>query len=231
MVIQDQTNDFKKSLTSFRTIVNWCDNTDMNLFECCIYNRRATPGNWWTKRFSVDHEYIPIFLKGKKPRYFNKKHMMIRNKSHGKSKKSSSRATDGTLIPMTLVENDKMCCGTVMKYNTSARESKAMKDWYIKKKHPASFPNKLARDFITCFCSGSGIVLDPMCGSGTTCVEAEKSNRRWIGIEISEEYCDIVIERLQQKVNLSPDNKNKRVLAGFGLTKTKNRLTAKRRIK
>jgi hypothetical protein len=65
MVIQDSTKDFAKSLTSFRTIVDWCDNIGFRLFECNIYNRQGTEGAWWKQRFRVDHEYMPIFLKGK----------------------------------------------------------------------------------------------------------------------------------------------------------------------
>lgn len=41
------------------------------------------------------------------------------------------------------------------------------------------------------------IVLDPFNGSGTSCVAAETLNRRWIGIELSENYCKIARERIQ----------------------------------
>ena len=41
------------------------------------------------------------------------------------------------------------------------------------------------------------IVLDPFIGSGTTAVAAERLNRRWIGIEISEEYCEIAKRRIE----------------------------------
>jgi len=41
-----------------------------------------------------------------------------------------------------------------------------------------------------------GIVLDPFCGAGTTCVVAKKLGRRFIGIEINEKYCEMARERL-----------------------------------
>jgi len=42
----------------------------------------------------------------------------------------------------------------------------------------------------------SGIVLDPFMGSGTVAVVAERLNRRWIGIEINPEYCEIAKRRI-----------------------------------
>ena len=44
------------------------------------------------------------------------------------------------------------------------------------------------------------VILDPFLGSGTTAVCAKKLNRRFIGIEISEKYCQIAVERLRQSV-------------------------------
>jgi len=45
------------------------------------------------------------------------------------------------------------------------------------------------------------IVLDPFCGSGTSLVAAEVSGRRWIGIELSPNYCEVSRERVQHFVD------------------------------
>ena len=51
------------------------------------------------------------------------------------------------------------------------------------------------------------IILDPFNGSGTSCVAAEILNRRWIGIELSENYAKIARERIQSFVNLKLQQK------------------------
>ena len=73
--------------------------------------------------------------------------------------------------------------------------------WSISKKpfkglHFAPFPPDIPEICIKAGCPDGGIVLDPFMGSGTTAVVAEKLNRRWIGIEINEEYCKIAKQRI-----------------------------------
>ena len=60
--------------------------------------------------------------------------------------------------------------------------------------HPAPFPVELA---LQCISSAQAkIVLDPFLGSGTTAIAAQRSNRQWIGIDISEEYCELARQRI-----------------------------------
>ena len=195
MVIQDSTKDFAKSLTSFRTIVDWCDNIGFRLFECNIYNRQGTEGAWWKKRFRVDHEYMPIFLKGKRPQYFDKENIKIPSKHGGKVMTGANiRTKSGRTGSRKVKINPTKCPGTVMTFgNTCGGESK------LKSQHPAVFPNMLAYDMIECFCPQDGIVLDPFNGSGTTTLAAKCLGRKYIGIDISEEYNNIAIQRLHEE--------------------------------
>ena len=65
------------------------------------------------------------------------------------------------------------------------------------KGHPAPFPCALARDHINSWTNEGDIVLDPMNGSGTTCISALKLNRQFIGIDISKKYCTLARNRIK----------------------------------
>jgi len=62
--------------------------------------------------------------------------------------------------------------------------------------HPAQFPCLLAEQVIAMLCPTNGTVLDPFVGSGTTCLAAKRLGRKYIGIDLSSEYCQISINRL-----------------------------------
>jgi site-specific DNA-methyltransferase (adenine-specific) len=192
MVIQDQTIDGHKTLTSFKTIIDWCDNIGFGLFECNIYKKQGKDGAWFTKRFRVDHEYIPIFIKGKRPNYFNKESVKIPSKHGGKTLTGgANREKDGTTKKSQKFEiNLLKCPGTIWDYSNGGDKNR------VKRQHPATFPDKIPYDFIQVFTKENDIILDPMVGSGSTCIAAKKLNRQYVGIDISQEYCDIANNRL-----------------------------------
>lgn len=61
--------------------------------------------------------------------------------------------------------------------------------------HPAPFPVSLIERIIRS--TNAQLVLDPFIGSGTTAVAAKKLGRKYIGIEISPEYCKMAEERIK----------------------------------
>lgn len=69
------------------------------------------------------------------------------------------------------------------------------KDKFIHK-HPAIFPEQLAADHITTWSNEGDLVADFFCGSGTTCKMAKLLKRNYIGVDISEEYCQMAEQRL-----------------------------------
>lgn len=66
--------------------------------------------------------------------------------------------------------------------------------------HPAMFPEALARDHILSWSNEGDVVLDPFSGSGTTAKMAKKLGRKYIGIEVNKDYCEIAAKRLEQGV-------------------------------
>ena len=66
------------------------------------------------------------------------------------------------------------------------------------KSHSAAFPEGLPAWFIKLFTKTDDIVLDPFLGSGTTAVAAAKLQRKFIGIEIKSDYCELARNALQE---------------------------------
>jgi len=56
---------------------------------------------------------------------------------------------------------------------------------------------KELKRLIEYYTNPNDLILDPFCGSGTTCVAAKMLGCRYIGIDISEEYCEIARQRLK----------------------------------
>ena len=67
--------------------------------------------------------------------------------------------------------------------------------------HPTQKPEELLRKFILAASNTADIILDPFSGSGTTLVVAEQLGRQWIGCDISEEYNQWAIERIDNVKN------------------------------
>ncbi len=65
--------------------------------------------------------------------------------------------------------------------------------------HPAMFPEELVTRLLKLFSYQDDIVLDPFNGVGTTTLIAHKLERRYIGIDISKEYCNTAEKRLKNE--------------------------------
>ena len=62
--------------------------------------------------------------------------------------------------------------------------------------HPAPFPEELPYRLIQLYTFEGDVVLDPFCGSGTTCVVALKTGRHFVGFDINEEYVNLAKDRI-----------------------------------
>jgi DNA modification methylase len=65
-------------------------------------------------------------------------------------------------------------------------------DAFARSNHPATFPVALPAHAIACW---PGIAYEPFCGSGTTLIAAEQLGRTCYGMEISPQYCDVIVKR------------------------------------
>lgn len=64
-------------------------------------------------------------------------------------------------------------------------------------KHPAVYPKYICKQIIKLLTKEGDVVLDPFVGSGTTCLVAKELNRKYIGIDIEQEYVAYANERLE----------------------------------
>lgn len=65
--------------------------------------------------------------------------------------------------------------------------------------HPAMFPEELVERALKLFTYQDDLVLDPFNGAGTTTLVARRLQRRFVGIDISPEYCATARERLENR--------------------------------
>lgn len=94
------------------------------------------------------------------------------------------------------------------------RKGEIVQQWGERKKKPwfndkREMPQKVIKEGIyetvgwsDCGCNAgfeAGIVLDPMCGSGTTLIVAQKLGRKWIGIDINRDYVEMAKARLRKE--------------------------------
>ena len=62
--------------------------------------------------------------------------------------------------------------------------------------HPAPFPVELAERVVALYSYVGDVVLDPFCGSGSTCVAARRRGRHFVGYDVVPAYCELAMRRL-----------------------------------
>jgi len=194
-VVNDAVIDGSKTGTSFKQALYFKD-LGLNLHDTMIYGKKGIPYPSIVRYYQV-FDYMFILSKNS-PKTFNpikdRKNLWAGVKAHwGKPR---WRQKDGS---MKEVKDSHIIPEYSMRTNIyfySIGKGNSTKD-EIAYKHPAIFPEKLAKDQILSWSNEGDVVLDPMCGSGTTLKMASKTNRKWIGIDISEEYCEISRQRLE----------------------------------
>ena len=194
-VVGDETKNFSESLTSFRQAIFFHDVCGFNLLDTMIYEKNGGPSPYpGLRRYSPWFEYMFVFSKGK-PKVFNPIKDKELKGAEGKiNSGNTARQKDGTTKSSgSYIQKKYGIRHNVWKYQVGKGKDTSNKDALI---HPARFPEKLAHDHIISWSNLGDLVLDPMCGSGTTLVEAKKTGRNFIGIDISKDYCVVSKKRI-----------------------------------
>jgi len=67
-----------------------------------------------------------------------------------------------------------------------------------RKQHPTEKPTELLEKYIRNSSKPGDIVMDPFMGAGSTCIASRNTGRRYIGLEIDEQYFEIAEKRLKE---------------------------------
>lgn len=193
-VCGDATIDGSETGTSFRQALFFKDVCGLKLHDTMIYEKSAfaNPSN---NRYHQAFEYMFVFSKGK-PKTFNPLKDRACNpiSNYGMQR----RQRDGSMSHPG--DRSRIEVGSYgMRFNIwryVTGKGNVTKD-EVAYEHPALFPEKLAEDHIHTWSNEGEIVLDPMCGSGTTCKMAAKLGRHFIGIDVSPRYVEITKQRVK----------------------------------
>jgi site-specific DNA-methyltransferase (adenine-specific) len=190
-IISDATINGSETGSSFKQALYFME-CGFNLHDTMIFRKKNPIPQIYRKRYNNEFEYMFVFSKGvvktHNPLMIDCLHAGL--ELNGTTYKNYSKNDQIRKKMANPVKNQKIK-GNIWDYvvgkNKEDQEAKG---------HPAPFPCKLAEDHILSWTNEGDLVVDPMCGSGTTCKVAQAQNRRFIGIDISEEYCAIARSRL-----------------------------------
>jgi DNA modification methylase len=192
--VNDETKAGDETGTSFRQALHF-KNIGLRLHDTMIWNKGCFTGvGSTTVRYGPSLEYMFVFSNGK-PQVFNA--IKDRKNIHAgcDNRASSVREIDGTIRPQESLGRKIGEYGIRFNvWDMSPEMSNANRF------HPGQMPEALARDHILSWSNEGDIVLDPFSGSGTTAKMAKHNGRRYIGIEVNPEYCEIAEKRLAQQV-------------------------------
>lgn len=191
-VVADATIDSTETGTSFKHALYFKE-IGFNLHDTMIFKKKNPIPQIYRKRYNNEFEYMFVFSKGvvktHNPIMVDCMHAGL--ELNGTTYKNYSKNEQKREKPAKPVR-DKKIKGNIWEYVVGKKQEDQEA-----KGHPAPFPCQLVRDHIKSWTNKEDIVFDPMCGSGTTPRVAAELNRKYIGIDISPEYCEITESRIE----------------------------------
>ena len=192
-VVADSTIKGGESGTSFKQALYFME-CGFKLHDTMIYHKdNPTPVGGATRYYQA-FDYMFVFTKGK-PKL---NPILVPRRNKWKDKRTErtrgvTRDVDGNFTKKVVRVKEEVKKQNVWTYIVSGGVSSTDKIAY---KHPAIFPEKLAEDHILSWSNFGEVVYDPFIGSGTTAKMCILNGRKYIGSEVSDEYCDIAEERV-----------------------------------
>ena len=194
--VNDKTDDGDETGTSMRQALHF-KKLGLRLHDTVIY-RKLNPIPLTHNRYEQEWEYVFVFSKGKPARW---NPILKKNVTAGSEVNWSTRAVADNAARRSREEvtttKEFSQRGNVFEY-VIAKDQIGY--------HPAPFPTEFAGEMIRSWSNEGDIVLDPFSGSGTTAKMARELGRRYIGIEINPEYCEIAKKRLSQQLLFPPEH-------------------------
>ena len=187
-VVGDATVKGSETGTSFKQALYFIQ-CGFNLHDTMIYyknNPMPTAG----KRYHQHFEYMFAFSKGQ-PNTFNP---ITENCKYKGLANMKNRGQNGELNYKKVERTTEKKVGNVFFYSIGGGIS--TKD-IIAYNHPAIFPEQLANDHILSWSNEGDLVFDPFMGSNTTGKMALLNNRQFVGIDCSEKYVELSINRIK----------------------------------
>ena len=185
-IVGDATINGSETGTSFKQAL-WAMECGFNLHDTMIYEKTTNPFPAHT-RYNQLFEYMFVFTKNEQPVSFNPMKELTKTGGEKRKKDGGYRKPDGSIHQAKYkTRQPTKTKGNIWKYVVGG----------VTQEHPATFPEQLANDHIISWSNENDLIYDPFMGSGTTAKMALINNRRFIGSEISEEYCQIANERIQ----------------------------------
>jgi site-specific DNA-methyltransferase (adenine-specific) len=185
-VVADSVIVGSESGNSFRQALYFKEQ-GFNLHDTMIWYKPNAMPNVDKSRYCQSFEYMFVFSKGK-PKTTNLR--MIPTKNAGKIIKRKTLQTQNC---NKAIREDKTN-ETRIDFNVYTLNVGGKKE----AEHPAIFPEQLANDHIISWSNENDLIYDPFMGSGTTAKMAILNNRKYIGSEISKEYCEIIKTRIKE---------------------------------
>lgn len=185
-VVGDATIKGSETGTSFRQALYFKDVCGFNLHDTMIYEKQ-NPIPLSHNRYEQHHEFMFVLSKGR-PKQFSP--LRVKKRTSAKPGKFWQRGSDKATSDSHAgaSQSAEKIAPNIWRYPVGGGKSG----------HPAPFPEQLASDHIASWSNPGDVVLDPFLGSGTTGKMALLAGRKFIGIEISEEYLAIASERIVQ---------------------------------